>query len=56
MPAWYSRNSRLASVLPRVESGDWRIDIIEFVTIARTLEQDPVELLKKFVQRRSRRN
>jgi transcriptional regulator with XRE-family HTH domain len=39
------------SFVAKYERGERRIDLIEFVAIARALEADPVQLLRAFLRR-----
>ncbi|HEY4214474.1 MAG TPA: helix-turn-helix transcriptional regulator [Steroidobacteraceae bacterium] len=38
------------SLVGRIESGERRLDVVEFVAVARVLKQDPVELFARFVK------
>jgi transcriptional regulator with XRE-family HTH domain len=40
---------RPQSFIAKYEGGERRIDVVEFVTIARALETDPLKLLKQFL-------
>jgi transcriptional regulator with XRE-family HTH domain len=42
------------SFVAKYEGGERRIDAVEFITIARALEADPVRLLREFVAGESR--
>jgi transcriptional regulator with XRE-family HTH domain len=37
------------SFVAKVERGERRIDIIEFIAIARAIERDPIRLLKEYL-------
>ena len=41
---------RPRSFVSRIESGERRLDIVEFVAVAKALKQDPVELFARFVR------
>jgi len=42
------------SFVAKYENGERRIDLIEFVSLARALERDPEVLLREFLQRMER--
>jgi len=37
-------------VLGRIESGERRLDVVEFVAVAKALKVDPIELFMRFVR------
>lgn len=39
------------SFIGKIESGERRVDLVEFIRIARGLDLDPVELLRKVTRR-----
>lgn len=41
---------RPRSFVSRIEAGERRLDVVEFVAIARALKIDPVELFTRFVR------
>jgi transcriptional regulator with XRE-family HTH domain len=41
---------RPRSFVSRVESGERRLDVVEFVAVAKALKLDPVELFTRFVR------
>jgi transcriptional regulator with XRE-family HTH domain len=43
------------SFVAKIERGERRVDVVEFVAIAEALGHDPVELLRRFVRTQSRR-
>jgi transcriptional regulator with XRE-family HTH domain len=47
------RLGRPQSFVAKIEGGERRIDIIEFVTIAKAMGQDPVGLLKRYLDQES---
>lgn len=42
---------RPRSFVSRIEAGERRLDVVEFVAIAKALKIDPVELFTRFVRR-----
>lgn len=46
-----NRLKKPQSFVAKYEKGERRIDLIEFVTIARAVDADPVQLLRAFVKR-----
>lgn len=38
------------STVGRIELGERRLDVVEFVAVAKALKQDPVELFARFVK------
>ena len=41
---------RPRSFVSRVEAGERRLDVVEFVAVAKALKLDPIELFTKFVR------
>ena len=41
------------SLLGRIESGERRLDVVEFVAVAKALKVDPVELFTRFARARN---
>ncbi len=44
------RLKKSQSFVARYEGGERRIDVVEFLTIARALGADPVQLLKRLIR------
>jgi transcriptional regulator with XRE-family HTH domain len=45
--------NRPQSFVAKYEGGERRLDVIEFIAIARALDADPVKLFRDFVDRRA---
>ncbi|MET4183438.1 transcriptional regulator with XRE-family HTH domain [Bradyrhizobium sp. JR7.2] len=42
------------SFIAKYEGGERRLDVVEFITIAKALGADPIKLLRRFVQAKTR--
>lgn len=43
------RLRRPQSFVAKYEGGERRVDVVEFITIARALNEDPIRLMKKLI-------